>query len=57
MNRIGIDAGGSLVKMVFEDKGVLHYRKYAITEIDSFIQWLNMTVPTAKLVVTGGKSY
>lgn len=57
MNRIGIDAGGSLVKMVFEEKGELHYRKYAITEIDSFIQWLNMTVPTAKLVVTGGKSY
>lgn len=57
MNRIGIDAGGSLVKIVFEEKGELHYRKYSITEKDSFIQWLNMTVPTAKLIVTGGKSY
>jgi type II pantothenate kinase len=57
VNRIGIDAGGSLIKMVFEEKGELHNRKFPITEIDSLIQWLNITVPTAKLIVTGGKSY
>ena len=57
MNRIGIDAGGSLIKMVFEEKGELHYRKYPLSEMESFIRWLNIAVPTAKLSVTGGKSF
>lgn len=56
MNRIGIDAGGSLVKIAYEEKGYLHTKTYPITEIAICLNWLHMLAPKANLILTGGKS-
>ncbi|MHA6251516.1 type II pantothenate kinase [Oceanobacillus sp. CAU 1775] len=52
--RIGIDAGGSLVKIAYEEKEKLQVRKYAIEEIPKLVEWLSLVAPDAELVGTGG---
>lgn len=56
MNRIGIDAGGSLVKIAYEENRNLHTKTYPIEEISACLDWLQMLAPDAKLMLTGGKS-
>ena len=52
----GIDAGGSLIKMVYQEKERMHYRKFPITELDSALSWLKMSAPVLNVSLTGGKA-
>ncbi|WP_404332624.1 type II pantothenate kinase [Mesobacillus maritimus] len=54
--RIGIDAGGSLVKIVIEEKGKLTYKKYPIEKLDDAVGWLAILAQQAEVNVTGGKA-
>lgn len=53
--KLGIDAGGTLIKLAYEEKGCLHVKTYKYNEIATLIQWLNMLAPEATLLGTGGK--
>ena len=55
-NKIGIDAGGSLLKIAYEEKGKFHVKTYGNDESKNLIQWLTMLNPDATLYITGGKS-
>ncbi|RBP90551.1 pantothenate kinase [Cytobacillus firmus] len=54
--KIGIDAGGSLLKMAFEEQGQIHYKSYSIDELYSSMNWLKMTAADAPIALTGGKA-
>ncbi|EWG10253.1 type II pantothenate kinase [Cytobacillus firmus] len=54
--KIGIDAGGSLLKMAFEEQDQIHYKRYPFDELQSSMNWLKMTAADAPIVLTGGKS-
>ncbi|WP_175989141.1 type II pantothenate kinase [Bacillus sp. Marseille-Q1617] len=56
MKAIGIDAGGTLTKVVYEEQGRYHYKTYDSKELLSVIKWLELTSPHAKIYVTGGKA-
>ncbi|SDM41135.1 type II pantothenate kinase [Bacillus sp. OK048] len=58
MQRItaGIDAGGSLIKMVYQENKRMHFRKFPINELDSALSWLKMSVPSLHVSLTGGKA-
>ena len=55
MDRIGIDAGGTLIKIAYEEHGKLHVKTYPIQEKNELLQWLQFISPHATLHVTGGK--
>lgn len=55
MLKIGIDAGGTLIKLAYEEKGKLHVKTYNYSEKKALVQWLNMLAPEATLIGTGGK--
>ncbi|MFT8321027.1 MAG: type II pantothenate kinase [Bacillus sp. (in: firmicutes)] len=50
---IGIDAGGSLIKLVYKERGSLHYKKYPVSELEAVINWLNI-MQVDKVGLTGG---
>ncbi|KON88678.1 pantothenate kinase [Sporosarcina globispora] len=54
--KIGIDAGGSLLKIAFEEHGQTHYKSYSIDELNSSMNWLKMTAAGAPIALTGGKA-
>ncbi|MEL3973505.1 type II pantothenate kinase [Rossellomorea oryzaecorticis] len=56
MKAIGIDAGGTLTKVVYEEQGRYHYKTYDSKELLSVIKWLELTSPHAELYVTGGRA-
>jgi type II pantothenate kinase len=56
MKSIGIDAGGTLTKVVYEEQGRFHYKSYDSRELLSVIKWLGLTSPHAELFVTGGRA-
>lgn len=53
----GIDAGGSLIKIAYEENKKIHYKKYAISDIDQAVSWLKMVVGNVKVALTGGKAH
>lgn len=53
--RIGIDAGGTLIKIVYEEHG-LHFKKIEYNEAEQALNWLKTTAPSADYVLTGGKA-
>ncbi|MEH7885018.1 type II pantothenate kinase [Bacillus sp. JJ1609] len=55
-NAIGIDAGGSLIKIAFEENSRLRFKKYPIEDLDSALNWLKMFAVSKKIVLTGGKA-
>jgi type II pantothenate kinase len=55
-NTAGIDAGGSLIKMVYQENERMHFKKFPINERDSAISWLKLSVPSLRVSLTGGKS-
>ncbi|MGA9227706.1 MAG: type II pantothenate kinase [Mesobacillus sp.] len=55
-NTIGIDAGGSLIKIAFEENSRLRFKKYPIEDIDSALTWLKMFAASNRIVLTGGKA-
>jgi len=56
LKKIGIDAGGSLIKIVIEEKGKLTYKKYPIEKLDEAMGWLSILAQQAEVNVTGGKA-
>lgn len=55
-NTVGVDAGGSLIKIVYEENGMLHFRKHQIVELNNVLSWLKVFSANKKIVLTGGKA-
>lgn len=55
-NTIGIDAGGSLVKIAFEENGRMNLRKYPIEELDRALGWLKWVAADKTIILTGGRA-
>ncbi|PLS16820.1 type II pantothenate kinase [Bacillus sp. M6-12] len=53
---IGLDAGGSLIKLAYFDRGDLHLKKYSYQDMDSLLGWLSFLAPDANIRLTGGRS-
>lgn len=56
IQKVGIDAGGSLVKIAYEENGIFHYKKFPIGQLPSALKWLKMIAPNATAGLTGGKA-
>lgn len=54
--KIGIDAGGSLIKVVYEEKGVFHFKAVPVHEMESLAEWITIIAPDAQVMATGGKA-
>ncbi|SEN24328.1 pantothenate kinase [Mesobacillus persicus] len=54
--RLGIDAGGSLIKIAFEQNGQFRLKKYPISELKEMANWLKMTAGNAEINLTGGRA-
>lgn len=54
MKRIGLDAGGSLIKLSYEEKGQLHLKTYQLNEKEKLTSWLQILAPQATIYGTGG---
>lgn len=52
----GIDAGGSLIKIVYQENERMHFKKFSINQLDSAISWINISAPSLKVSLTGGKA-
>ena len=55
MAEIGIDAGGSMIKLAFEQNGKIHFRKYLHSEMDAALQWLKL-FEWSHIALTGSKA-
>ncbi|UBH08418.1 type II pantothenate kinase [Macrococcus armenti] len=53
--KIGIDAGGTLIKIAIYENDTFTFRKEKSTDIEKVAQWLK-TVPDATVALTGGKA-
>ncbi|GAB3062457.1 type II pantothenate kinase [Virgibacillus ainsalahensis] len=56
MRNIGIDAGGSLTKIAYEERGKIHVKTFPSDKMDQLMDWLRIVSPGALLHLTGGKS-
>lgn len=56
VKRIGIDAGGSLIKLAYFEAEKLHVKTYSYDDLSSLAQWISIIAPEARISVTGGKS-
>lgn len=54
--KIGIDAGGTLIKVAILDKDGRTFKKYPSSEIDGVISMLNSDYAKEDIYLTGGKS-
>ena len=52
----GIDAGGSLIKIVYQENGRMHFKKFSINKMDSAISWLKAVAPSLRVSIAGGKA-
>ncbi|RIW28772.1 type II pantothenate kinase [Bacillus salacetis] len=56
MNRIGIDAGGTLTKVVYFERDTRHHRFFQTSDLDGLGKWINWLSPDSEYYVTGGKA-
>ncbi|GAA0342820.1 type II pantothenate kinase [Bacillus carboniphilus] len=56
MKSIGIDAGGSLLKLAYLENNRYHYKQFPIQDLDQAVSWVQLTAPQATFKVTGGKA-
>lgn len=54
--RVGIDIGGTLIKIAYFENGRLCYRKFASIEMAEAAKWVNERFAGAHVTVTGGKA-
>ncbi|WP_408010326.1 type II pantothenate kinase [Pseudalkalibacillus sp. A8] len=54
--RIGIDAGGTLVKVAYHDKEKIKYQTFSSHKMGDVVSWLYNCFDNPKICVTGGKS-
>lgn len=57
VQKVGVDAGGSLVKIAYKESSRFHYKIYPIEEFDKVINWLNIFNSDTIIHLTGGKSH
>ena len=55
-NRIGIDAGGSLIKIAYKENDRFHFRKHANEEMDAALKWLKTIAANNNIYLTGGRA-
>lgn len=53
--KIGIDIGGSLIKLAFEEKGSIRLKKYPASEVATVLQWLKI-IGINTIALTGGRA-
>ncbi|WP_409253869.1 type II pantothenate kinase [Bacillus sp. SCS-153A] len=56
MNKVGIDAGGTLTKVIYNENGKRHFKTFPSKDIDSMSRWLQWLAPSSEFFVTGGKA-
>jgi type II pantothenate kinase len=56
VQKVGIDVGGSLIKIVYEEHGKIHYKTYPILHLDNAMKWIKMVGSNAVFALTGGKA-
>lgn len=56
MKYFGIDAGGTLTKLVYEEHGRYHYKVFGSDELLKVLNWIRLTSPDSTLFLTGGKA-
>jgi type II pantothenate kinase len=56
VRKLGIDAGGSLIKVVIEEGGSFHYKCYPIEQLNQAVTWMAFAAQGAKVYLTGGKA-
>ncbi|WP_421384821.1 type II pantothenate kinase [Bacillus salacetis] len=56
MNKVGIDAGGTLTKVVYHERGLRHFKIFPSNDIGSLSQWIQWLSPSSEYYVTGGKA-
>ncbi len=56
VKRIGLDAGGTLIKLAIEESGRYTLKKYPIARLEETAKWLTMISPQAEVNLTGGKA-
>src|SRR5699024_6446052 len=54
--KIGIDAGGTLIKAVYVENETIHYRSFRSQAMDDVVKWINEHFKNPAICVTGGKS-
>lgn len=53
--KIGIDAGGALIKIAYYENDILRVKTFSIREWKQVTQWLTILPPDALLHITGGR--
>jgi type II pantothenate kinase len=56
MKKVGMDAGGTFVKIAFQEHGSIHKKVYSNEQASEAVNWLKFLVPGADIAVTGGKA-
>ncbi|HAM79654.1 MAG TPA: type II pantothenate kinase [Ornithinibacillus sp.] len=56
VRKIGIDAGGSLVKIAYHEQEKIHIKTFSNHELDQAISWLSPFLSDAIVYATGGKA-
>ncbi|MBC8079098.1 MAG: type II pantothenate kinase [Gorillibacterium sp.] len=54
--KVGIDAGGTLIKVAFMQKNKLQLEKFSTYNLAAVATWINETFPEGEICLTGGKS-
>ncbi|HSI66062.1 MAG TPA: type II pantothenate kinase [Planococcus sp. (in: firmicutes)] len=52
---VGIDAGGTLIKVAYTENNSLHFKKYPVAEIAEAAHWVN-GLEASRVCLTGGRS-
>ncbi|MBN8209706.1 type II pantothenate kinase [Bacillus sp. NTK071] len=52
---IGIDAGGTLIKVVYKESEEYRFQTFLTVEVNKLVEWMNEFHPKAKVMLTGGK--
>ncbi|WP_274651016.1 type II pantothenate kinase [Paenibacillus humicola] len=55
MIKVGIDAGGTLIKIAVMEKETTDYRKFPVSELKQAASWIN-GMKNAQICITGGKA-
>jgi type II pantothenate kinase len=54
-NSVGIDAGGTLIKIAYKINNELHFKKFPVAEMAVAVAWIQKHFSDAEICVTGGK--
>lgn len=57
VRKLGVDAGGTLIKIAINEEGRFHYKKYPVSELEEACRWLSILAQGAAIGLTGGKAH